>query len=179
MPAYHATNRESPLIGNIAILPLRTKFRGPAPRLTDEEDIIDETIYYFKPNSFFKNFEIKSPSDRVLIYVTFYIQECLKKLLKSSSKIEGSKELNTLAVSQFALPGDVQFPLNDFYKKPTNENDRETMKQYFLQLRQETGLRILEKVFPESTNGQPCKWWLCFAERMFMNKALSGMVNVN
>ena len=43
-------------------------------------DIIEEAIYYFKANIFFKNYEIKGDADRVLIYLTLYISECLKKL---------------------------------------------------------------------------------------------------
>lgn len=64
----------------MAVCPLRTQFRGPAPKETnrmsiiqqkffsflivylisaEEVDIIDEALAYFKANIFFKNFEIK------------------------------------------------------------------------------------------------------------------------
>merc|ERR1711990_1423096 len=74
-------------VGNMAILPIKTANRGPAPCLpvTEEADIIDEALYYFKANVFFRTYEIKSESDRVLIYLTLYITECLKKLQKCSS----------------------------------------------------------------------------------------------
>ena len=71
-------------------------------------DIVEEAIYFFKANIFFKNYEIKvwyrkstlvtqvhncipnsttvnflqGDADRVLIYLTLYISECLKKLQK-------------------------------------------------------------------------------------------------
>ncbi|VDN24388.1 unnamed protein product [Gongylonema pulchrum] len=59
----------------MAILPIRTNFKGPAPRtgklpelfiflLNDGEDIIDEALAYFKPNIFFREFEIKGPADQ-------------------------------------------------------------------------------------------------------------------
>ena len=35
---------------------------------------------FFQANVFFRTYEIKSESDRVLIYLTLYITECLKKL---------------------------------------------------------------------------------------------------
>lgn len=41
-------------------------------------DVIDEALHYFKANVFFRTYEIKSDADRVLIYVTLYIQ--VKKL---------------------------------------------------------------------------------------------------
>lgn len=44
----------------MAILPLRTKVRGPAPQDPSlEEDIIDEALTYFKPLTFFRNYEFK------------------------------------------------------------------------------------------------------------------------
>ena len=46
------------------------------------EDIIDEALFYFKPNIFFREYEIKGAADRTLIYLTFYISECLRKLQK-------------------------------------------------------------------------------------------------
>jgi len=43
----------------MALLPLRTQVRGPAAKETGEQDIIDEALYYFKANVFFRTYEIK------------------------------------------------------------------------------------------------------------------------
>ncbi|KAF7263086.1 hypothetical protein GWI33_003627 [Rhynchophorus ferrugineus] len=156
MPAYHS-NFLGPeqVVGNMAILPFRTNFRGPAPPyLSSDQDIIDETLYYFKANVFFRTYEIKSESDRLLIYITLYITECLKKL------------------QRFDIPGDAGFPLNSVYSKPEKAAEVDFLRSYLTQLRQEVGLRVCEKVFGNS--GKPSKWWLCFAKRKFMDKALSG-----
>ena len=61
MPAYHSSlmDPDTKLIGNMALLPIRSQFKGPAPRETKDTDIVDEAIYYFKANVFFKNYEIK------------------------------------------------------------------------------------------------------------------------
>ena len=45
-----------------------------------EPDVIDEALTYFKANVFFRTYEIRSEADRVLIYLTLYITDCLKKL---------------------------------------------------------------------------------------------------
>ena len=42
--------------------------------------MIDEALTYFKANVFFRTYEIRSEADRVLIYLTHYITDCLKKL---------------------------------------------------------------------------------------------------
>ncbi|GLH14310.1 Actin-related protein 2/3 complex subunit 3 [Gryllus bimaculatus] len=172
--AYHSSFLEyNQAVGNMAILPFRTQFRGPVAHFTKDWDIIDEALYYFKANVFFRTYEIKSEADRVLIYITLYITECLKRLQKCSNKNQGMQEMYTLAISKFDIPGDPGFPLNSVYAKPANPTDGDLMRQYIQQLRQETGLRVCEKVF-SNADGTPSKWWLCFAKKKFMDKSLSG-----
>ena len=56
-----------------------------------ELDIIDEAIIYFRANVLFKNFNIDGDADKLLVYITVFIQKCLetqtilrnKKLMKS------------------------------------------------------------------------------------------------
>ncbi|KAJ9576770.1 hypothetical protein L9F63_025335, partial [Diploptera punctata] len=112
-------------------------------------------------------------ADRVLIYITLYITECLKKLQKCSNKNQGLQEMYTLAISKFDIPGEPGFPLNSVYAKPKNTSKQDLMRQYLQQIRQETGVRVCEKVFG-SDDGKPSKWWLCFAKKKFMDKSLSG-----
>ena len=157
---------------NFAILPLKTKQRGPAPTApdSDQDDIIDEAISLYRANSFFRNFEIKGPADRALIYLILYIQECLVKLsVKLPNLNEGQKLLAIHATSNFALPGDVNFPLNAMYDKPSNKADADFLKQYLAQLRQETSLRLATRVYEQGQDDKPSKWWVCFSKRKFMN----------
>lgn len=113
-------------IGNFAFLTFRTKFRGPVLTVLESDltpndpkwDIIDESLFYFRPNVFLKSFEIKSSSDRVLIYLTLYIIECLKKLQTAKTKDEASHILTALAITRFDIPGDPGFPLNHVFGKP-------------------------------------------------------------
>lgn len=157
----------------MALLPLRTNYKGPAPKDTSDMDIIDEAILYFKANIFFRTYEIKSEADRTLIYITLYISECLKKLQKCQSKNEGTKEMYTLSITNFPIPGELKFPLNAMFVKPANKTEEETLRQYLQQIRQEVGVRMCEKVFDPQTD-KPSKWWLCFAKRKFMEKSLSA-----
>lgn len=111
--------------------------------------------------------------DRVLIYITLYITECLKKLQRCSNKAQGSQEMYSLAISKFDIPGEAGFPLNAVYARPGSPQEADLMRQYLLQLRQEIGARVCEKVF-SLEDGKPSKWWLCFAKKKFMDKSLSG-----
>uniref|UniRef100_A0A0K8TTA2 Actin-related protein 2/3 complex subunit 3 n=1 Tax=Tabanus bromius TaxID=304241 RepID=A0A0K8TTA2_TABBR len=175
MPAYHSQIREvQQSVGNMALLPLRTQVRGPAPIAGPKEtDIIDESLYYFKANVFFRTYEIKSETDRVMIYITLYITECLKKLQRCANKSQGMQEMYSLAITKFDIPGESGFPLNSVYAKPSSPAEADLMRQYLLQIRHETGNRVCEKVF-STEDGRPSKFWLCFAKKKFMDKSLSG-----
>lgn len=123
MPSYHSKLVSTKAIGNMALLTFRTKFRGPVVWTNDtlvngqtngqtngqsnghEMDIIDESLFYFKPNVFFKTYEIQSNSDRVLIYLTLYITECLKRLQRIQTKEHALAEMYSLAISRFDIPG--------------------------------------------------------------------------
>ena len=56
----------------LRILKFELKFKISI--FSSEMDVIDEALHYFKANVFFRTYEIKSDADRVLIYVTLYIQ---------------------------------------------------------------------------------------------------------
>lgn len=86
--AYHSSLVSSTQsVGNTAILPLKTQVKGPAPPCTTGTDIIDEALYYFRANVFFRTYEIKviyllSISIIILsILLTFY---CKKLSIKIS-----------------------------------------------------------------------------------------------
>ncbi|EMR09264.1 hypothetical protein PNEG_02598 [Pneumocystis murina B123] len=177
MPAYHSSfiNNTEFQIAGFAILPLKTKFRGPSQIVNDlsVQDIVDECIELFRANCFFKNFEIKGSADRTLIYGILFISDCLNKLSRANcTKNDSIKLLNTFALENFTIPGDAGFPFNSLYPAPSNQSDLDFLRQYIAQFRQELALRLINHVYANSDN-KPNKWWLCFSKRKFMNKTLS------
>ncbi|OJD38917.1 arp2 3 complex subunit arc18 [Diplodia corticola] len=190
MPAYHSVFLDEPnqhIIGNLALLPLRTRTRGPAMQLPplpadvteltveashESYDPVDEILALFRANTFFRNFEIKGPADRVLIYGILFVSQALGNIKPSMSKREAEKSLMNLALdNNFAIPGDASFPLNQAFEAPANRNDAETLRQYLAQVRQELAVRLLNRVYAED-QAAPSKYWLSFIKRKFMNKSL-------
>lgn len=61
--AYHSNIKDyQQLTGNMAIVPLKSQYKGPAPLLgstNTDIDIIDEALSYFKANVFFRSYEVK------------------------------------------------------------------------------------------------------------------------
>ncbi len=97
---YHSNfNDESkyPTACGLAILPIKTKVQGPAPKADFEgEDIIDEAITQFRAQAYFKNYDVRGPADKVLIYLTVYIQKLLEVVAKNPDQTEAKKAVMAL-----------------------------------------------------------------------------------
>eukprot|EP00762_Andalucia_godoyi_P004416 ANDGO_08150.mRNA.1 Actin-related protein 2/3 complex subunit 3 len=172
---YHSefANSNAQIACSIPILPVKTSVRGPAPAFVasspDARDIVDETLYYFKSNVLFRNFEVKNSADRLLIYLTMYTSLCLQKLEDVKDKNAAVKALTMLASESVSIPGDGTFTLNAFFEKPKSAAEGETCRTYFKQVREELGIRLAERVFETPVSK---KYWLCFSKRKFLNKTL-------
>lgn len=174
MPAYHSTflgESSERVIGSIVLLPIHTQYRGPSYPPSQDYDIIEETLDLFRANSFFKNFDIKGPADRLLIYGILFVSDCLSKLNSRVTYKEAVRVLNNLALDSFALPGDVGFPMNAMYQAPATKNDADVLRSYLQQFRQELADRLLKKIYAESET-VPSKFWLAFTRKRFMNRSL-------
>lgn len=94
------------IAGNFPILPLRTRTRGPAYTLpplppntldiditpdSESYDCVDEILSLFRANVLFRNFEINGPADRMLIYGTLFVSECLGKVKPTMSARDAEK----------------------------------------------------------------------------------------
>jgi ARP2/3 complex subunit ARPC3 len=136
--AYNSVFNSDPnisrLIGNFPLLPLRTKTRGPAYTLpapnpplpanespdpdSESYDILDEVLALFRANTFFRNFEIQGPADRLLVYGIWFVSDCLTKIKPSATVREAQKDVTNLALdTNFAIPGDPGWPLNQVRSK--------------------------------------------------------------
>ena len=50
--------------------------------MDDSDDIIDEALNFFRANILFKFYDIRGPGDRVIVYLTVFIQKCLETIQK-------------------------------------------------------------------------------------------------
>lgn len=126
---FNADPNPPRLVGNFPLFPLRTKIRGPVYPLSfpdpplpanespdpDSEsyDILDEVLALFRANTFFRNFEIQGPADRLLVYGIWFVSDCLSKIKPTATLREATKDVMNLALDlNFAIPGDPAWPLN-------------------------------------------------------------------
>lgn len=84
----------------------------------ESADIVDEAIKYFRANVFFRNFDIQSPADKLLIYLTFYINMALKRIDGCRTLAEGSKAITNLGLEEVTVPGESGFPFPGLFLLP-------------------------------------------------------------
>lgn len=99
-------------------------------------------------------------------------------------KEEAKKQLYGLAIENFKIPGDGGWALGGFTKDPKDRTEAGTymrlqldnadlFRQYITQVRQETGLRLIDLVIND--DGSQNKYWFSFTKRKFMNMSLQIM----
>lgn len=175
MPAYHSSFKEAKceVLCATALLPLKTKVKGPAPKELDEtkEDIIDEVLKYFKANMLFRTFQVESPADRTLIYLTMYTHFLLKHTenKKTQKKADADKHFFQLCEETLPGPADSSFALAAFYEKPRDADEKKRWEAYMRQAKEELGIRLAKMVF--ASDSGPDKYWMQFSKRKFLGKA--------
>lgn len=133
-----------------------------------DEDLIDEALKFYRANVLFASYDVKGGADRVMIFVTLYISQCLIRMQKAGNKASGNKILFDLAKEKFPLPGESGWPLGGHILAPKNRTDEDLCRNYMKQLREETGIRLLERLYQHSEDA-PDKFWMGFSKRKFMN----------
>jgi actin related protein 2/3 complex subunit 3 len=104
----------------------------------------------FRANTFFRNFEVKGPADRVLIYGILFVSEVIQKIKPQMPRRDAEKAVMNLALdTNFAIPGDATFPLNQAFEPPRDRQEAEVMRQYISQMRQELANRLLNRIYAD------------------------------
>lgn len=98
---------------------------------TDTTDIVDEAITFFRANVFFRNFDIKSPADKLLIYLTFYINIALKRLEGCRTLAEGTKAIINLGLEKVPVPGESGFPFPGLFPLPQSHDEAGESCHYY------------------------------------------------
>ena len=62
----------------------------------NQRDIVDETLYAFRANILFRSFEVKGAADKLLIYLTLYVNLCLKRRSNAMGLLRYYQRLCTL-----------------------------------------------------------------------------------
>ncbi|RZC67915.1 hypothetical protein C5167_011610 [Papaver somniferum] len=115
-----------------------------------ETDNVDGAIAFFRANVFFKNFDIKSSANELLLCTTLWNEVHIN-----------------LGFGGVPVPGEAGFPFAGLFPFPQSDEEAELFRNYLKQIREETSGRLLGAAY--RPNGTPNKWWIAFAKRKFLN----------
>ena len=79
---YHSKFNEGQveLACGFPMLPITAKDGYNADQKT--HDIVDEAICQFRANILFKNYKVQGPGDKVIVYLTAFIQKCMEQMFR-------------------------------------------------------------------------------------------------
>jgi len=90
----------------------------------------------------------------VLIYGILFISSLLQVVKPNMSRKEAERAMMNLALdSNFAIPGDAGFPLNQAFEAPADRQGVEVLRGYVGQMRQELAVRLGERLFVDGGEG--------------------------
>ena len=130
-------SEDFPIVCDIPIMPINND-----PK--DGVDIIDEAIEYFRYMVFFKNYNIEKKADKVLAYLTLFIQKLIGILKKFPDKKDLDKELRKLKEERILGPGDTGFVL-EMYVEKGKQSENEKVRDFLYKIRVECTNRLLKR----------------------------------
>jgi actin related protein 2/3 complex subunit 3 len=128
-------------------------------------DIIDEALIYFRANVLFKNFPIKGDADKLLIYITVFIQKCLE--VANIQDVEKGRSLMKNLVDDCEWTP--IFKTHFFNSLITlNENEVKPLQLYLKDVRKEVVQRLQFILYDSDFKTLDLKFWLGFSRKKFM-----------
>eukprot|EP01013_Petalomonas_cantuscygni_P037046 TRINITY_DN67808_c0_g1_i1.p1 TRINITY_DN67808_c0_g1~~TRINITY_DN67808_c0_g1_i1.p1 ORF type:complete len:196 (+),score=26.50 TRINITY_DN67808_c0_g1_i1:121-708(+) len=155
------------------LLPLNTSKPGRAAPVAvpddkgENKDIIDEALYTYRANTLLQAYAVTGPADRLLMWLTLYIHQCLVRI-RGKPRAEAEKVLYNLARESFPAPGETSFILGGFFPSPKSPAEKERWTTYVKQLREDLYPKLLDKVYAHPTDSGPDKFWVQFTLHPFM-----------
>ena len=126
-------------------------------------DIIDEAIIYFRANILFKNFSIDGPADKLIVYITVFIQKCLERGAQKGK--DPKKDIKDL-VDECKYTTDPEYFFNIL---TTNEPSQvSALEKYLKSIREEVVKRLIHLLYDNPTTAIDLKYWLGLGKKKFM-----------
>jgi actin related protein 2/3 complex subunit 3 len=132
-------------------------------------DILEECLELFRPNVLFHTFDIEGPADRTLLYFSLFATQLLKTVARAKGIDEAASAANTLALSHFPCPGDVDFKIPGIFPAPSAPEERTKWAAWFKAARGEFARRLIAVAF---RNGEADPMWTMWAKYKFIGKSL-------
>ena len=130
-----------------------------------ELDIIDEAIIYFRANVLFKNFSIEGDADKLIVYITVFIQKCLERAGLNTEPNTAKVNMKKLVESCEYIPNTENF-FNVLVDKKDNEISN--LQKYLKDIRKEVVNRLIYILYDDEKTSIDRKFWLALGKKKFM-----------
>ena len=174
MPAYHSIFNKTSAPAKYCGIPAFDFKNGSAPSLDPQKlsvnltqvelDIIDEAIIYYRANVLFKNFNIEGDADKLLVYITVFIQKCLEKA-NVPDPAKGKENMRKLVEGCEYIP-----TTENFFNVLVTKNDKEigNLQKYLKSVRKETVERLIYLLYDDQKSKLDFKYWVALSKKKFM-----------
>ena len=122
---------------------------GAAPKQMDQsqKDIVDEALELFRALVLFKNFKVKGPADKTIVFLTVFIQKVLQELKRHE---KNQQKAHDIVDQLIKLTIDIKGPNKDKYfmnklalfHAAKNPAEEQKMIKYLQLLKVETWKRL-------------------------------------
>ena len=174
MPAYHSIFNKADISKKYCGIPVLEFKQNKNPTLDSskikvnlsevEVDIIDEAIMYFRANVLFKNFSIDGDSDKLLVYITVFIQKCLEAA-NVQDQVKAKQNMRKLVDGCEYLP-----KTDNFFNVlvTLKDNELKDLQNYLKTIRKETVERLIYLLFDDPKTKMDAKYWIPLGKKKFM-----------
>lgn len=174
MPSYHSifNKMNYDKLCGIPVMPFVAK---KTPTLNYEDinipldknplDIIDEAIIYFRVNVLFKNYMILGDSDRLLVYITVFIQKSLEAA-NNPDIVKAKGNMKALIDNCEFVPSYKAHFMNNLII--LEQTEVAPLQQYLKKIRKEVVERMQHLLYESDTTKLDIKYWLGMGKKKFM-----------
>jgi len=174
MPSYHSVFNKAEVNQKYCGIPVFEFKEKKTPTLDAtklkvdlnqiELDIIDEAIIYFRANVLFKNFNIEGDADKLLVYITVFIQKCLEKA-NDPNPAKAKENMKKLVDQCEYVP-----KTENFFNILVTKKDSEvgSLQKYLKSIRKETVERLIYILFEDEKTKMDFKYWVALGKKKFM-----------
>ena len=169
--SYHSNfvGQESEIAYGIPLLPITPKTEFNAD--TSTHDIVDEAIHLYRANILFKNYKIKGPADRILIYLTCFIQKSLEQMQRFKTEEQQRRVIGMIVADPGAIDiTNATFFMNKLGLLQANGAQAKKCKDYLKKLIEETSTRLQELLYREGEGDMNRKYWMGMSKRPFLGQ---------
>ena len=165
MPSYHSVFNKAEVNQKYCGIPVFEFKEKKTPTLDATKLKVDlKPIIYFRANVLFKNFNIDGDADKLLVYITVFIQKCLEKAT-DPNPAKAKENMKKLVDQCEYIP-----KTENFFNILVTKKDSEipNLQKYLKSIRKETVERLIYILFEDEKTKMDFKYWVALGKKKFM-----------